>query len=203
MQLNRQQCEDLLGASMAGARAGAPLNRFITVAWGKGGLDAKDSVNATGEFVRLAREWHRERGHAMPWCWVQEFGPVYRAHCHLLLHVPAELEPLFRPMPRRWARKVLDGNYTKGLVQSQRLAAAYAQEPLAGHYRAVLLDKLHYMLKAAPAALEEPLGLAGWGYKPWGQSCPVIGKRAATWQGWKQHADRQPDNTGENGQIPK
>ena len=185
-QLKRGQCEDIIGASFAAARTQRPLNRFITVAWGKAGLAPQASVKATGEFIRLAKEWHYERGHRMPWCWVQEYGRVFRAHCHILLHVPAELEPLFRPMPRKWARKVLGGHSAPGLLESQRLASAYAQEALAGHYRGVLLGKLHYMLKCAPVAWEEPLGLAGWGHKPWGQSCTVYGKRAACWQWWKQ-----------------
>jgi hypothetical protein len=106
-------------------------------------------------------------------------------------------------MPLRWAKQLMQGRYVKRAVQSQRLASAYAQEPLTGHYRAELLGKLHYMMKTAPAVLEEPLGLTGWGHKPWGQSCLVIGKRAATWQGWEKHADRPPDNAGDNGQIPK
>lgn len=200
-QLTRQHCEDLLGASAAAARAGRPLNRFITVAWGKAGLAPQDSVTATGEFIRLAREWHRARGHPMPWCWVQEHGPVFRAHCHLLLHVPAELEPLFRPMPTRWAKKVLAGRYVAGVMRSERLASAYAREGLAGTYRAELLGKLHYMMKCAPAALEGPLGMTGMGYKDWGQSCPVLGKRAGTWQGWKSVGPAPPVSAGENGQI--
>lgn len=165
--------------------AGLPLNRFITLAWELGGVDPTQSVTATGAFIKLAREWMGERGYAMPWAWTQETGPKYGAHCHALLHVPPEIAPLFRPMPRRWARKVLGGTYIAGVVDSQRLSSADACNALPAAYEAEVIGKVHYMLKCAPAALEGPLDMIGRGHRDWGQSCTVYGKRAGVWQGWK------------------
>lgn len=183
LQLTEAQCRMVIGASMTAWAAGLPFNRFITVAWGLGGIDPKASVAATGAFIKLARDWLHDRGHPVRWTWVQEYGPKYGAHCHLLLHVPAELEELFRPMPKRWARKVLGGVYVARVMQSQRLGMAMSAEANSAAYEAQLLGKVHYMLKCAPAALEAPLGMTGRGHKPWGQSCLVYGKRAGAWQG--------------------
>ncbi|OJW67837.1 MAG: hypothetical protein BGO57_01780 [Sphingomonadales bacterium 63-6] len=183
-QLTERQCHKVLDASFAAWDAGMPLNRFITLAWGHGGIDAGDSVKATGKFVRLAREWMAARGYSMPWVWVQERGDSLGQHAHLLLSVPAELEPLFRPMPLRWTKSLLPQHYVRDTLDTQRLQFAHTANTEA--YRAQLLGKLHYMLKCAPAALEGPLRMTGWGYTEWGQSCHVIGKRVGVWQTWKE-----------------
>jgi hypothetical protein len=184
-QLTEKQCRTVLAASRAAWSAGAPFNRFVTLAWELGGIDARRCVCATGNFVKLAREWMNARGYFMPWAWVQETGTRYGAHCHLLLHVPPELEPLFRPMPRRWARKVLGGEYISGVLQCQRLLSAGTAGASPAAYEAELTGKVHYMLKCAPAALEDVLGMLGKGHRKWGQSCSVYGKRAGVWQGWR------------------
>jgi len=118
----------------------------------------------------------------MPWVWVQETGDTFGQHAHILLHVPPELNDLFRPMPRRWAKAILPSGYVPKTVQFQRLAGVSAIEANPLRYEAALMGKLHYMLKCAPAALESVLGLHGWGGKPWGQLTRVIGKRAGVWQ---------------------
>jgi len=162
--------------------AGQPLTRFITLAWGLGGIHADKAVWATGQFIDKARDWMRHHGHPMPWVWVQETGDTFGQHAHILLHVPPELNDLFRPMPRRWAKAILPGGYVSRTVQSQRLAGASAIQANPERYRAALMGKLYYMLKCAPAHLERDLGLYGWGDKPWGQSTRVIGKRAGVSQ---------------------
>ena len=160
-----------------------PMSRFITLAWGLAGIEAGEAVKATGTFIKMARDWMRRHGYPMPWVWVQERGDTFGQHAHILLHVPQGLDLLFRPMPRRWAKAIAAEGYAKGTVDSQRLAEAYSANPEL--YRARLLGKLHYMLKCTPEALEEPLGLLGWGHVGWGQSSRVIGKRAGAWQARK------------------
>lgn len=185
-QLTEHDCRKLLWSSEAAIRSGLPYSRFITLAWGLGGIPAEDSVTATGDFIKLARQWHNNHGQLMPWAWVQERGSRFGQHVHILLHVLGELEPLFRLMPRRWVKQILGGQYVPGVLQSQRLALAYSLETSREAYEAQILGKLHYMLKCAPAGLEGPFGMLGRGHKPWGQSCFVVGKRAGVWQGWKQ-----------------
>ena len=182
-QLGEHDCRKLLDRSFDAWEAGFPLNRFITLAWGLAGIDAAKAVWMTGQFINRAREWMRSHGYpSMPWVWTQECGDTFGQHAHILLHVPAELELLFRPMPRRWVKSLCCGNYIAGTLQSQRLASAYACEAKPEPYRAMLLGKLSYMMKCAPERLEATLEMTGWGHKGWGQSSRVIGKRAAVWQ---------------------
>lgn len=181
-QLKDHQCLRLIDRSLDAWQAGQPLSRFITLAWGKAGIDAPHAVAATGHFVSKAREWMRGHGHTMPWLWTQEHGERFGQHAHLLLHVPAELEDLFRPMPKRWAKAIAKQGYAKGTVDSQRLAAAYTAAAGPDHYKAQLMGKLHYALKCAPAELEEKLDMLRWRRKPWGQRSYVIGLRASAWQ---------------------
>lgn len=162
-----------------------PLSRFITLAWGMAGLDGQASVVATSAFIKMARDWMARHGYRMPWVWVQERGTKFGQHAHILLHIPAELDLLFRPMPRRWVKSILGGVYVTDTVDTKRLNAAHSARIAPHAYQGQLLGRLHYMLKCAPAALECELQLAGWGIKSWGQRSLVIGKRAAVWQGWK------------------
>ena len=187
MLLTEVQCRNLIGGTEVAWAAGLPFNRFITLAWELGGIAPNQCLAATGDFITLAREWMRERDHPMPWAWVQEWGNKFGAHCHILLHVPPDLAPLFRVMPRRWACKVLGGCYVAGVVDSEKLSSAGAFHALPAAYEAQVMGKVHYMLKCAPAALEAPLGMVGRGHRDWGQSCPVYGKRAGVWQGWRRH----------------
>lgn len=182
-QLDEHDCRKVLDRSFDAWEAGLPLSRFITLAWGLAGIDAVDAACITGQFINRAREWMRSHGYPiMPWVWVQECGDTFGQHAHILLYVPAEIEPLFRTMPRHWAKGLTGGKYVAGTVDTQRLAPAYACEANPAHYRAVLLAKLSYMMKCAPEALEAALGLEGWGHKAWGKSSRVIGKRAGAWQ---------------------
>ncbi len=158
------------------------MSRFITVAWGLAGMDADQAVRTTGEFIKAARDWMRSHGYPMPWVWVQERGEKFGQHVHILLHVPTELDLLFRPMPLRWCKSLLSGKDIPSTVQSQRLGSAYAHKANPALYEAVLLGKLHYMMKCAPEPLETALGMEGWGHKQWGQSSRVLGKRAGVSQ---------------------
>jgi len=185
LHLTESQCGMLIRASMAAWEAGRPLNRFITGAWEVGGIDKRDSVKATGDFITLAREWLRERGQPMPWVWVQEYGRNNGAHCHILLHIPPDLDPLFRSKPRQWARKLLGGVYVPSVIDTRPLRFARSCALMPDAYEAELLGRLHYMLKCAPTALEGPLDMIGNSPARWGQSGLVYGKRAAAWQGWQ------------------
>lgn len=187
MMLTERDCRKVIGATQAAYSVGAPMTRYITLGWGAAAIFPHECLELTGSFIKRAREWMSDRGYRMPWVWVQESGERYGAHAHVLLHVPTELDPLFRPMPVRWAKGLLGELYVPKIVQSQALLyrrSAYSNpEP----YLGVLMGKLHYMLKCAPTDLEAQLGLANCGQPgiSWGQSCPVYGKRAGVWQGWQ------------------
>jgi len=192
LHLTGAQCRMLIGASEAALVKGWPFNRFITGAWQVGGIDARESVAATGALIALAREWMRERGYSMPWVWVQETGRIKGAHCHILLHVPPALAPLFRGKPRQWARKIIGGGYVAGVIDSRRFQFGHSIDLFPNSYEAELLGRLHYMMKCAPAEQEGVLGMTGAGHADWGQSGLVYGKRAAAWQGWRQSESGLP-----------
>ena len=182
LQLSERQCRVLIGRSFDAWDAGQPLNRFVTLAWGKAEIDGCEATKATGSFINRARDWMRWHGHTMPWVWVQERGDVLGQHAHILLHVPPELGDLFRTMPRRWVKSISGGHYIARTLDCQKLSAARAATFNPEPYRAQLLGKLHYMLKCAPAQLEVSLGMEGRGHKAWGHSSRVVGKRAGCWQ---------------------
>lgn len=195
-QLTEGNCSDLIAAAGTAWAAGMPFNRFATVAFGKTGIDARDCVAATGDWIKLARDWFAAHGQPMPWAWVQEWGPIYLAHCHILLHVPADLAPLFRGKPRQWARAVIakrGGTYVVGTTECQIIRCSTQPALYPDAYRAALTFKVHYMLKCAPAALEQGLGMTARGPKAWGRSCRVYGKRLAVWQGWQEWSDEGRD----------
>jgi hypothetical protein len=187
-QLTERQCRNLIAAAGIAWAAGTPFNRFATFAFGKSGIDARDCVAATGDWIKLARDWFAAHGLPMPWAWVQEWGPFNLAHCHILFHVPPELAPLFRSKPRQWAHKVIakrSGCYATGTTDCQKIKCSEHPELYRHAYHASLAFKVHYMLKCAPAELENRLGMTGRGPEPWGKSCTVYGKRLALWQGWQ------------------
>lgn len=183
--LKEADCCKLIGASEAAFVANMPLNRFVTIGWGLSKIEACESVAATGEFIKRAREWLGRHGYSMPWVWVQENGTKYGQHCHILLHVDQAMDDLFGPMPLRWVKAILPNGYVAKTLQSQKLSAVRSARfcPLA--YKAQLEGKLHYMMKTAPVTLEGRLGMRGKGHKEWGQSCIVYGKRAAVWPKWQ------------------
>ena len=195
-QLTETNCRNLIEAAGIAWAAGTPFNRFATLAFGKSEIDARDCVAATGDFIKLARDWFASHGLPLPWAWVQEWGPINLAHCHILFHVPPALAPLFRGRPKVWAAKVIakyGGCYAKGTTDCPKIPFSASPDQYPDAYCAALVFKVHYMLKCAPAGLEVRLGMAGRGPKPWGQSCTVFGKRLAVWQGWQRCCDEGRD----------
>lgn len=174
-QLHARYSQSMIEATQLAWTTGQPFNRYITLLWERGGIKARDNASATAHFVKLASDWARRHGFRLIWAWVQEYGHANGAHVHLLLHVPPELDWQFRPMPMRWAKAVLPGDYVAGLLQCQK------PDKTLGHWR-WLWGKVHYMLKCSPEHLEADLQMCGLGPKPWGQRCAVYGKRLGVWQ---------------------
>jgi hypothetical protein len=182
MHLTRHDCEKVMEGCEAAWLAGAPMTRFATLAWELGGIDPKQCLATTSQFISLARDWMRSQGHPMPWAYVQEAGQKYGMHAHALFHVPPELDPLFRTLPQRWAKHLLGGRYVKNVMRCESLrfrSAAYSNDE--AHW-AEVQGKVHYMLKTAPVHLEAELGMTGWSEAIWGRACLTYGKRAGAWQ---------------------
>lgn len=183
--LTEKQARDLINGCRAAMTLGMGMNRFVTISWQLSGLDPRQSVAATGDWIKCARDWLRDRGYRTAWVWTQESGPKLGAHCHILLHVPPELAPLFRSKPTQWAKQIIArgrGAYKAKTVLTRIVANGKACNGQTEAYEALVMGRLHYLLKSAPAAFEEPSGMIQWAYKPWGQECLVYGKRAGVWQ---------------------
>lgn len=180
-QLSERQCRDLIDAAEKAEALGQPFNRFMTLLWERGGIDSRDNANVTGRFIKLASDWARQRGYKLNWAWVQEWGRHNRAHVHILLYVPPLFDPIFRPMPLRWTKRLLPDAYVTGVLECQKLGFR-TNTPAR---EAEVMGKVHYMLKCAPAALEIKLDMVARGYCQWGQGCVTFGKRAGIWQGWR------------------
>jgi hypothetical protein len=196
VQLAERQCRKLIAAAGVAWAAGTPFNRFATLAFGKCGIDARDCVAATGEWTKLARDWCASQGYPLRWAWVQEWGPVNLAHCHILFSVPPALAPLFKGKAKIWTATVIakrGGTYMRGTTDCQKIRSSEHPELYPDAYRASLAFKVHYMLKCAPAELENRLAMTGRGVAHWGQACPVYGKRLGIWQGWQGCCDQGQD----------
>ena len=186
-ELTRKHCEDLIAAARCAHDMGLPFNRWITIAWGRNGIAPRDNRNITGRFIKLASDWLRRQGRKLVWAWVQEASDTNGPHIHLLLHVPDDLAPLWRSKPEKWVNRLLGARGYRDTLDTQRLptGANEASDPAA--YQTLVMGKVHYMLKAAPAALERELDMVERGYKSWGRSCPIYGNRLAIWQGWQRN----------------
>jgi hypothetical protein len=69
VQLTEQHCRKLIAAAGAAWAGGTPFNRFATLAFGKSGIDTRDCVAATGDWIKLARDWFASHSLPMPWAW--------------------------------------------------------------------------------------------------------------------------------------
>lgn len=165
-------------------KIGRPYNRFITLLVEEGGFHEREAAAATRAFIKLVADWLRKKGGRLCWTYSLEWGPRHRTHAHILLHVPPGLNKEFRLMPRRWAKHLLPLAIT-GAAISKRIRGANAPDGVSTDlYDRELWADLYYLMKAAPEALEEPLGMVGKG-RPgirWGQSSLVFGKRSGSWQ---------------------
>ncbi|GGE21442.1 hypothetical protein GCM10011529_30090 [Polymorphobacter glacialis] len=167
----------LIDASHRAKAAGLPFNRFITILWQLGGADASCNARLTGAFIKRIADWLRLNGYRLAWSWVQENSRKNGAHVHILLHMPAELDPLFRTKPLEWAKALLPGQYVAGVMQCQRIHGAGAQPGVSPLHEANLKRKLKYMLKGCDHATGASLGLPRRG-----EASIVIGKRLGVWQ---------------------
>jgi hypothetical protein len=158
--------------------AGMPFNRFVTILWERGGLPPQSIAALNGAFVKLLADWLRARGYRLAWVWVQEASKANNGHVHLLFHVPAQLDPLFRVMPFHWVKGLLGRKpYSRGILQTQRIVGASALPLSEALYRKELRRKIKYVLKGCDHATGRTLKLPRFGEGGW-----VYGKRSGVWQ---------------------
>ena len=175
--LKAHQCRSLIDAANRATDAGLPFNRFITILWQRGGIDAVKNATLTGAFIKRVADWLRPNSHPLAWAWVQENSRKNGAHVHIVLHVPPALDALFRTKPLKWVKAMLPSRYVAGVIQCQRIRGAGRSADVSPLHAANLHRRLAYMLKGCDRATGLSLRLPRFG-----DASITFGKRLGVWQ---------------------
>ncbi|WAT17112.1 hypothetical protein OZN62_09200 [Aurantiacibacter sp. MUD11] len=177
--LHLGQVANLRDAFDHSAVIGLPFTRMITIHWEAAGVPLAGMAKATGAFIGLMSKTLARYGCATAYVWVHEGGERKGGHCHMLVHVPAELTEVVSKLQRGWLRRITGRAYRKGVILSRPIGGRRGMEVDNPELHAVNLEvAFGYICKAASQTvldhfdidrLHEPGGL-------------VIGKRCGTSQ---------------------
>lgn len=174
--LTQAQVANLRAAERHARQIGLPFTRWITISWKLAGVPLEGMVKATGRFVDLLSRTLARHGSQTAWIWVHENGPNYGWHCHLAIHVPAELVPLVMKLQKRWLRRITRRPYFAGVIKSKpiglRLGLEKANPPLHAENLNVVMG---YACKAAPQSALDALVID----RPHKDGGLVLGKRCS------------------------
>lgn len=176
--LKPAQIANLRAAERHAEKIGLPLTRMITIHWEAAGVTLEGMANATGKFLDLLTKTLDRHGSATAWVRVHEGGDGKGGHCHLLVHVPAELVPIVTRLQIRWLRSITGNAYRARVIHSDPIGGRLGLEK--GNpdlHRANLDAALAYVLKGANEEAASQFGLER--VEPGGR---VIGKRCGTSQ---------------------
>lgn len=149
--LSAARVEILFRAAWAAIRIGLPLNRHVTIHWERLGVPDRRAAKATGDFLRLVRDWLRQRGLKTSWVWVRENGQGKGSHVHIALHVPSQAPWTFGRL-RSWLERVAAGPYVVRSIMTTRIAGrADAASRSPELYEHNLSGLLGYMTKQSGA----------------------------------------------------
>lgn len=118
LELTKHQIANLSAAMIHAGEIGLPFTRMITVHWEAAGISLSGMAKATGRLTDLLTKALSRNGSATSWLWVHENGHGKGGHCHLLVHVPAELAPIVRTAMRGWLRRITGKPYKARVVRS-------------------------------------------------------------------------------------
>lgn len=126
----------------------------------------------------LARRALARHGSCTAWLWIHESGDGKGGHCHLLVHVPAELVPTLAGLQRGWLRRITGKPYRARVVHSKPVGGRLGLEASNPDLHAINLHAaLAYVLKGVGPDAALRFGLER--LEPGGR---VIGKRCGTSQ---------------------
>ena len=176
--LTTAQISHLMAAERHAAQIGLTFTRMITIHWEAAGVPLTAIAKATGRFTDLMTKALARHGSRTAWIWIHENCGPKGGHCHLLVHVPADLVSILTNRQRGWLRRITGEPYTVRVIRSDPIGGRLGLE--VGNpelHTANLRAALAYLLKGASsqAALRHGLGLL----KPGGL---IIGKRCGTSQ---------------------
>ena len=139
-------------------------------------------AKATGRFIDLMTKALARHGSRTAVLWVHENAPGKKhkkgGHCHLLVHVPAQLVPVVMARQRGWLRIITGRPYIAGLIYSKPIGGRLGLE--VGNpelYAANMQVALDYLLKGA-----SPEAAANFGLHKLMPGGHVLGKRCGTSQ---------------------
>jgi len=187
--LTAAQIANLKAAESHSRKMGLPFTRMISIHWEAAGVPLWGMAKATGRFLDLMAKALARHGIRTAWLWVHESGERKGGHCHVLVHVPAELVATVAKLQRGWLRRITGKPYRARVIHSDPIGGRLGLE--VGNpdlHRVNLEAALAYVLKGANPAAASQFGLAR--VEPGGR---VIGKRCGTSQNIGAQA-RKADN---------
>lgn len=141
------------------------LNYWLTIHWGRCGLEDWQAGRATSEFLNYVRDFIRKRGLPVLWLYVRENGDAKGSHVHILLYLPSEAARGFHALRNAWLKRVVGAPIRAGTCKGVTLPrhAKWSSTPKQGQFTtkegALQSDSwncLHYVLKGtAPRVAKE------------------------------------------------
>jgi hypothetical protein len=178
--LTSSQTANLIAATAHAQVIGLTFTRMVTIHWQAAGLPLSELPSATGRFVDLLTKTLARHGSRTAWLWTHENKSQRDkgGHCHLLIHVPANLVRVVNRLQRRWLRSITGRPYRRGTICSRPVGGRLGIEKHSPDLHAANLDTaLGYLLKGA--TLETALKFSLRRVEPGGL---IIGKRCSTSQ---------------------
>jgi hypothetical protein len=175
------QIANLRAAERHAGQIGLPFTRMISIHWQAAGLPLEGMAKATGRFTDLLTKTLARHGSRTAWLWVHENAPGQDkgGHCHLLVHVPADLVPMMTGLQRGWLRRITGQPYRSGVIYSEPIGGRLGLEIGNPELHAVnMAVAFGYVCKGAPQAVLDAFGIVR-AHQPGGR---IIGKRCGTSQ---------------------
>lgn len=169
---------------------GLPFTRMVTIHWKGAGVALEDMAWATGRFVGLLAKALSRHGSRTAWLWVHENGASYGWHCHLLVHVPANLVPVVTRLQRGWLRRITGKAYRAEVIHSKPIGGRLGLEVGNPALHADNLARAFgYHCKAAPQTVLDAFGIERQ-HQPGGL---ILGRRCSTSQNIAEKARKAKD----------
>lgn len=176
--LKAAQIGNLKAAERHAEKIGLPFTRMISVHWEAAGVPLAGMAKATGRFTDLMAKALARHGSGTAWLWTHENCGPKGGHCHLLVHVPANLVPVITTLQRGWLRRITGQPYRARVIHSKPIGGRLGLEAGNPDLHAVNLEAaLVYVLKGASPEAASQFALER--LEPGGR---VIGKRCGTSQ---------------------
>lgn len=181
--LTATQIGNLKAAERHAEKIGLPFTRMISIHWQAAGVPLAGMAKATYRFTDLLTKALARHGSGTAWLWTHENVPGNGhdkgGHCHLLVHVPADLVVVVMALQRGWLRRITGQPYRAGVIYSKPIGGRLGLEVGNPDLHAVNLEvALGYVCKGAPQSVLDSFGI-GRAHKPGGR---IFGKRSGTSQ---------------------